>query len=183
MKIVATSLSGVFVVETTPFSDQRGSFSRLYCESELSEIVGTRRIVQINHSRTTIAGTIRGLHFQRAPHAETKLVRCLKGRVFDVAIDLRSTSPSFLQWHAEELSPENARMLVIPEGCAHGFQTVKADSELLYLHTSAYAPDAEGGIRFDDPRLAIGWPLPPHDVSQRDRALPLLDATFRGVVV
>ncbi len=183
MKILATPLSGVFVVETTPFSDKRGVFSRLYCESELSEIVGTRRIIQINHSRTALAGALRGLHFQAAPHAETKFVRCLRGRVFDVAIDLRSASPSFLQWHAEELSPANARMLVIPEGCAHGFQALESDSELLYLHTSAYAPDAEAGVRFDDPRLAIRWPLPVADLSPRDSALPLLGAAFEGIAV
>ncbi len=183
MKILATLLSGVFVVETTLLSDQRGAFSRLYCESELSEIVGTRRIVQINHSRTAVAGAVRGLHFQPTPHAETKFVRCLRGRVFDVAVDLRSGSPSFLQWHAEELSPDNARMLVIPEGCAHGFQALRSESELLYLHTSAYAPHAEAGVRFDDPRLAIRWPLPVTDLSQRDNALPPLDAAFQGIVV
>ena len=183
MKILATPLREVFVVETTSFSDKRGVFSRLYCESELSELIGTRRIVQINHSRTALAGAVRGLHFQRAPHAETKFVRCLRGRVFDVAVDLRSSSPSFLQWHAEELSPMNARMLVIPEGCAHGFQSLEVDSELLYLHTSAYAPHAEGGVRFDDPRLAIRWPLPVVDLSPRDSALPPLGAAFEGIAV
>lgn len=183
MKILATPLNDVFVVETTPFSDQRGSFARLYCESELAEITGMRRIVQINHSHTAAGGAIRGLHFQRAPHAETKFVRCLSGRVFDVAVDLRSGSPSFLQWHAEELSPANARMLVIPEGCAHGFQTLEAGSELLYLHTAPYAPQAEAGVRFDDPRLAIRWPLPIGDVSQRDQTLPLLAEALRGVAV
>jgi dTDP-4-dehydrorhamnose 3,5-epimerase len=183
MKILPTPLNDVFVVETTPFSDQRGSFARLYCESELAEITGMRRIVQINHSHTAAAGAVRGLHFQRAPYAETKFVRCLSGRVFDVAVDLRSGSPSFLQWHAEELSPANARMLVIPEGCAHGFQALEAGSELLYLHTAAYAPQAEAGVRFDDPRLAIRWPLPIGDVSQRDQTLPLLAEALRGVAV
>ena len=183
MKTLATSIRGVVVVETTPFSDRRGVFSRLYCESELSEIVGTRRIVQINHSRTALAGAVRGLHFQAAPHAETKFVRCLRGSVFDVAVDLRSASPTFLQWHAEELSPANARMLVIPEGCAHGFQALESDSELLYFHTSSYAPQAEGGVRFDDSRLAIRWPLPVVDLSPRDSALPALGAAFEGIAV
>lgn len=181
MKILATALRGTYVVEMAPVSDQRGTFARLYCESELSEIVQTRRIVQINHSHTTTAGSVRGLHFQRAPHAENKFVRCLRGRVFDVAIDLRAGSPSFLRWHAEELAPASGRMLVIPEGCAHGFQALESDSELLYLHTAAYAPEAEAGIRYDDPRLAIRWPLPVADVSERDRKLPLLDAGFRGI--
>jgi len=183
MKILATPLSGVFVVETASFSDKRGAFSRLYCESELSELVGARRIVQINHSLTALAGALRGLHFQSPPHAETKFVRCLRGRVFDVAVDLRFASPSFLHWHAEELSPANARMLVIPEGCAHGFQALESESELLYLHTSAYAPHAEAGVRFDDPRLAIRWPLPVIDLSPRDSALPPLDAAFEGIAV
>jgi dTDP-4-dehydrorhamnose 3,5-epimerase len=183
MKILTTSLGGVFVVETTSFSDKRGVFSRLYCESELSEIVRARRIVQINHSRTALAGALRGMHFQPPPHAETKFVRCLRGCVFDVAVDLRSGSPSFLQWHAEELSPANARMLVIPEGCAHGFQALENDTELLYFHTSAYAPHAEAGVRFDDPRLAIRWPLPVVDLSPRDSALPPLDAAFEGIAV
>ncbi len=114
------------------------------------------------------------------PHAEMKLVRCLRGRVWDVAVDLRAESPTFLHWHAEELSPDNHRMVVIPEGCAHGFQVLTPDSELLYLHTAFYAPDAEGGVRHDDPALGIRWPLPVTDLSPRDRSHPLIDAGDRG---
>lgn len=110
-----------------------------------------------------------------------KFVRCLRGRVWDVAVDLRRSSPSFLKWHAEELSPEHATMLVIPEGCAHGFQVLEAESELLYLHTAHYEKSAEGGVRHDDPRLGIHWPLPVTDLSERDRSHPLLDTTFPGV--
>jgi dTDP-4-dehydrorhamnose 3,5-epimerase len=181
MNISSTSISGVVVVETTHHADHRGSFARLYCERELAPVIGNRRIVQINHSCTGAVGAVRGMHFQRPPHAEMKLVRCLKGRVWDVAIDLRADSPTFLKWHAEELTPENTRLLVIPEGCAHGFQVLEPDSELLYLHTDSYTPEAEGGIRHDDPRIAISWPLAVTDLSQRDTAHPLIGPVFHGI--
>ena len=183
MKTQPTDIDGVFVVETTPFNDQRGAFVRYYCENELSSVIGKRSIVQINQSRTHIVGAVRGLHFQRPPHAEMKLVRCLKGKVWDVAIDLRAGSSTFMQWHAEELSPENARMLVIPEGCAHGFQVMKEDSELLYLHTAFYAPDFEGGALYSDPLLKISWPLSITDLSERDRKHPLITQDFTGLKV
>ncbi len=181
MNITATAIPGVMVVETGRHTDHRGSFSRLYCERELAPTLGNRRIVQINHSRTSAVGAIRGMHFQRPPHAEMKLVRCLKGRVWDVAVDLRASSPTFLNWHAEELTPENTRMLVIPEGCAHGFQVMEPDSELLYLHTAFYTPNAEGGIRHDDPRVGIAWPLRVTDISLRDAAHPLICPDFHGI--
>ncbi len=181
MKIFPTTIPDLLVAETTPFRDARGSFARLFCERELAEVIGHRRIVQINHSCTTQVGAVRGLHFQYPPHAEMKLVRCLRGRVWDVAVDLRSNSPTFLRWHAEELSPANFRMLIIPEGFAHGFQVLEADSELLYLHTALYTPEAEGGLRHDDPRLAITWPLVVTDLSSRDAAHPLIGPDFRGI--
>jgi dTDP-4-dehydrorhamnose 3,5-epimerase len=181
MKIHPTRLAGVAVVETSPKYDHRGAFARLYCEDELSAIVGRRRIVQINQSRTHLAGAVRGMHYQHSPHAEMKLVRCLRGRVWDVAVDLRAGSPTFLQWHAEELSADNALMLAIPEGCAHGFQSLETDSELLYLHTAFYTPGAEGGLHCTDPRLNISWPLPVADLSERDRAHPFLTADYSGV--
>lgn len=171
------------MVETTPFQDSRGAFARWYCERELAEIIGNRQIVQINHSRTVAMGAVRGLHFQKPPHAEMKLVRCIKGRVWDVAVDLRQGSPTYLKWHAEELSPENARMMVIPEGFAHGFQVLEPESELLYLHTAFYAPEFEGGVRLDDPALDISWPLPFADVSERDQSHPLIDQDFVGLSV
>ena len=127
---------------------------------------------------------MRGLHFQRAPHAEMKLVRCVRGKVWDVAVDLRSGSATFLKWHAEELAPESARMMVVPEGCAHGFQTLTPDCELVYLHTAAYEPESEGGVAWNDPRLRITWPLPvPANggLSERDRRLPALAPDFRGL--
>jgi dTDP-4-dehydrorhamnose 3,5-epimerase len=181
VNIAATALPGVVIVSSTPFSDHRGAFIRLYCERELARVIGGRRIVQINHSRTAMIGAVRGMHFQMRPHAEMKLIRCLRGRVWDVAVDLRAGSPTFLRWHAEELTPQTAHMLVIPEGCAHGFQVLEAESELLYLHTAFYTPEAEGGVSFADPRLAIPWPLPIADFSERDRNLPPIDPDFRGI--
>lgn len=181
MNISSTSISGVAVVETIRHADHRGSFARFYCERELAPVIDNRRIVQINHSCTGAVGAVRGMHFQRPPHAEMKLVRCLKGRVWDVVLDLRSDSPTFLKWHAEELTPKNNRMLVIPEGCAHGFQVLERDSELLYLHTAFYAPEAEGGIRHDDPRIAIRWPLAVTDISHRDTSHPLIGSDFQGI--
>ena len=183
MRVVATPLPGLNTVETTPYEDARGAFARWYCERELAEVVGDRRIVQINHSRTTAVGAVRGLHFQKPPHAEVKLVRCIKGRVWDVAVDLRQGSATYLKWHAEELTPTNARMMVIPEGFAHGFQEIEPESELLYLHTAFYAPESESGVRFDDPSIGIEWPLPVTDVSQRDRNHPLINLGFVGLSV
>jgi dTDP-4-dehydrorhamnose 3,5-epimerase len=183
MKVFRTELPGVVVVETAPFVDQRGAFARWFCEKELGEVMEHRRIAQVNYSRTTQLGALRGFHYQRAPYAEMKLIRCLRGRVFDVAVDLRRGSATFLRWHAEELTPQNARMLVIPEGCAHGFQAMEVESDLLYLHTALYAPEAEGGVRFDEARLGVSWPLPIADLSQRDRSFPVLDARFSGISV
>ena len=183
MNIVQTALPGVLVVETAAFVDHRGGFARFYCEQELIEVIGDRRIVQINHSRTSSSGAVRGMHYQKPPYAEMKLIRCIKGRVWDVALDLRVQSPTFLQWHAEELSTDNRRMMVIPEGCAHGFQTLEADSELLYLHTEFYTPTAEGGVLHDDPRLAIHWPLPVVDLSERDLRHTAIPADFSGIVL
>ncbi|MDH6148869.1 MULTISPECIES: dTDP-4-dehydrorhamnose 3,5-epimerase family protein [Paraburkholderia] len=183
MNVTPTAIAGVMVAHATPFADHRGIFQRVFCDKELGSIIGGRHITQINHSRTMRAGAVRGMHFQRAPHAEMKLVRCLRGKVWDVAIDLRADSPTFLQWHAEELSFDNGRMLVIPEGCAHGFQVIEPESELLYLHTASYEPSAEGGIRHDDPALRITWPLAVAEVSQRDQLHPLITPQFRGITV
>ena len=178
-----TTLPGVFLVAGAPFSDHRGAFARLFCEHELAPVLGSRRIVQVNHSRTAVPGAVRGMHYQLPPHAEMKLVRCLKGRVWDVAVDLRSESPTFLRWHAEELTTENARMLVIPEGFAHGFQVLEAQSELLYLHTAFYNPAAEGGVSCNDPRLAIGWPLPVTDLSERDKGHAPIEPGYIGIAL
>ncbi len=181
VKILPTPIRDLMIIETTPSIDARGVFSRLYCENELAGLIGSRRIVQINHSRTHAIGAMRGLHFQHPPDAEMKLVRCLKGRVWDVVVDLRRNSQTLLHWHAEELTPENTRMMLIPEGFAHGFQVMELDSELLYLHTALYKPSAEGGLRHDDPSLGITWPLAVTDLSERDASYTLIEEAFQGI--
>lgn len=181
MKLLKTPIAGVTLVETSAFRDDRGWFYRGFCEGELGEVLQDRRIVQVNLSRTEAIGAIRGLHFQHMPQGEMKLVRCLRGRVWDVALDLRRGSATFLQWYGVELSPENALMMVIPEGCGHGFQVLDAGSELLYLHTAAYAPSLEGGVRYNDPAIEIPWPRPATDISPRDLAHPLLSQEFEGL--
>lgn len=183
MNLVETSIYGAWLLEGKAFQDNRGAFSRLFCSRELQAILGSRTIAQINHSVTCSVGAIRGLHFQNSPHAEMKIVRCLKGRVFDVAVDLRQSSSTFLKWHAVELTPESNFAYVIPEGCAHGFQVLEENSQLLYLHTEFYAPGAEGGVRFDDPQIAVDWPLPPTDLSARDLSHPLINGNFKGLVL
>ena len=181
MQITCTPIEGLNVVATIPFRDQRGTFARYFCINELADLLGNRRIVQINHSYTETVGAVRGLHYQNRPHEEMKFVRCLRGKVWDVAVDLRQGSPTFLQWHAQELTPHNALMFVIPEGCAHGFQVLEEGSEMLYLHTNTYEQGAEGIVRFDDPLIDITWPLPVTDLSNRDLQHPLLQANFQGI--
>jgi dTDP-4-dehydrorhamnose 3,5-epimerase len=184
MEFTKTTIAGVFEIMLSSFADERGQFSRLFCQEELLRKTGMNRsIVQVNHSINKMAGTVRGLHFQYPPHAETKLIRCLKGRVFDVAVDVRKGSPTFLKWQAIELSPEKNNMICIPEGCAHGFQTMEADSELIYFHTAYYHPGSEGALRFDDPAIGITWPLDPVHVSEKDKNYLLLTDTFDGLTV
>ena len=170
-------ISNVFELKGYYFNDHRGSFLNFFRiqEPSFAQAWGDREIAQVNLSRTEAVGTIRGLHLQAPPHSEAKLVRCLRGRVWDVAVDLRPASASFGRWHAVELSPERANALLIPEGCAHGFQVLEPGSELLYLHSGAWVPEAETGVRLDDPQLAIPWPLPPQGLSERDLSLPLLE--------
>lgn len=176
-----TPLAALTVILRRPYEDVRGSFARLFCAEEFREIGLSKPIAQINHSVTRQKGAVRGLHFQYAPHAETKIVSCLKGKIFDVAVDLRPDSPTFLHWHGEVLSADNRQALCIPEGFAHGFQTLEEDSELLYFHTDYYAPTAEGALNVADPRLGIAWPLPITELSERDRAHPFIGSEFTGV--
>jgi dTDP-4-dehydrorhamnose 3,5-epimerase len=175
--LIPTTIQGVFELRGRPFEDHRGAFLNAYRSQEEAWMKswGDRGIAQVNLSRTDTVGTIRGLHRQAEPHSEAKLVRCLKGRVWDVAVDLRHASATYGQWHAVELSPEAGNGLLIPEGCAHGFQVLEPASELLYLHSGAWVPAAETGVRFDDPRLAVPWPLPPLGLSERDLGLPLIE--------
>jgi len=181
MSFSETSLAGLFEVTTEAVGDERGSFVRAFCDEEFAAVRDELHWSQINISRTSGAGTIRGLHFQRPPHAEAKLIRCIRGRVFDVAVDVRTDSPTYLRWHAIELAEDNDRMFFIPEGFAHGFQTLSDDTQLLYMHTTSWAPGSEGQLRFDDPSVAIAWPRPIAKVSDRDLAAPVADASFVGV--
>lgn len=169
------AIAGAFRIDLDRREDSRGFFARLYCETEFAAHGLALRWVQCNTSYTRAAGSVRGLHFQRPPMAETKLIRCLHGAVFDVLVDLRAGSATFGQWHGLELSAENRSMVLIPEGCAHGFQTLRADTELLYFHSQFYSPAHEGGLRHDDPDLGIRWPRPVADISARDAALPGLN--------
>ena len=170
-----TPIASVLELMGQPFSDDRGAFLNAFRAQEpgYAQTWGKRAIAQVNISRTEAVGAVRGLHLQAQPHSEAKIVRCLRGRVWDVAVDLRPNSPTRGQWHAVELSPGAANALLIPEGCAHGFQVLEPGSELLYLHSGAWVPEAETGVRFDDPQLAIPWPLPPLGLSERDLSLPL----------
>lgn len=174
MKLIATPLAGMWVIETAPRGDTRGRLTRLFCAEAFAAVRSDLRFVQVNHSITALRGTVRGLHWQRAPRAEAKLIRCLRGSVFDVAVDLRSGSPTFGRWHGVELSEHNEREVFIPEGCAHGFQALSDDAQLLYQHTAPHAPDCEAGLRYDDAELGIAWPLPVTLVSERDMGHPLL---------
>ena len=172
-----TPIHGVLELLGHPFGDHRGAFLNAFRRQEpaFTEAWGERPILQVNLSQTEAVGTVRGLHLQAAPHSEAKLVRCLRGRVWDVAVDVRPDSATYGLWHAVELSPGAANALLIPEGCAHGFQVLEPASELLYLHSGAWVPEAETGVRCNDPQLAIRWPLPPTGLSGRDLGLPLLE--------
>lgn len=182
-KLKDTSLPGVRLVQRKLIEDSRGYFERMFCTSELQSIVQDRRIVQVNHTLTSRKGAVRGMHFQRAPWAEAKFVTCLRGEIFDVAVDLRKGSPTFLRWHAEVLSADNNCSLFIPEGFAHGFQTCTENCELLYLHTAPYRSDAEGGLNALDPAISIQWPLEITERSGRDKERSMLDAEFCGLEV
>ncbi|WAS05808.1 dTDP-4-dehydrorhamnose 3,5-epimerase [Gloeomargaritales cyanobacterium VI4D9] len=183
LEIHTTPISGVLLVETHLYQDERGIFYRGFCDRELDDILSGKKIRQVNLSITHRAGAIRGLHFQYPPHAEMKMIRCLQGRVWDVVVDLRKGSPTFLRWYGVELSAENKLMIVVPEGFAHGFQVLEAGSELLYLTTAHYEPKSEGGIRYSDPKLNIPWLLKVTDVSDRDSSHPFLSKDFRGFVL
>lgn len=177
----ATLLAGLKVVQRQVADDDRGFFSRLFCADEFVPAGWALPIAQINHSMTRTQGALRGLHFQRPPHADMKLVSCLRGEVFDVAVDLRRGSPTFLRWHAQTLSAENLTSLLVPKGFAHGFQTLRDDCEMVYLHSAPYAAHAEAGLHANDPRLAIAWPLPAVHLSPRDAGFAPLDDCARGV--
>jgi dTDP-4-dehydrorhamnose 3,5-epimerase len=182
MTFTPTPLNGAFIIGLEPFTDERGWFARFYDKKEFGERIGhTKEWVQLNHSVSYARGTIRGMHFQHPPYREIKMVRCIAGAVLDIIVDLRHASPSFLQWTPVELSAKNSQMLYIPEGFAHGFQTLEENSALLYHHSEYYTPGAEGGFRYDDPSFAIQWPLPVNSLSARDANHPNVDKNFKGI--
>jgi len=170
MKFSETGLKGAYTIELNPLTDNRGLFERLFCKKELSAIGFNKEIVQINHSYTFKKGTLRGLHFQRPPYAEIKFIKCIKGSVFDVAVDIRKESPTFLHWFGVELAEDNNKMYYLPEGFAHGFQTLKSNTELLYFHTGYYNPGSEVGINYSDPFLDLKFPLKVTEISVRDKS-------------
>lgn len=181
--VIETPLAGLKVIERQRLQDPRGFLSRLFCADELRQAGWQNPVVQINHTLTRRSGALRGMHFQRAPYSEMKLVSCLRGDIFDVAVDLRTGSPTFLHWHAERLSADNGRALLIPEGFAHGFQAMTEDCELLYLHSQAHAPSSEGGVNAQDPRIGIEWPLTIAEQSDRDRGFAPLPPDYPGLPV
>ncbi|MDR0390928.1 MAG: dTDP-4-dehydrorhamnose 3,5-epimerase [Planctomycetaceae bacterium] len=181
MKFISLKLRGVYRIDLEPRGDERGYFMRLFCANELKEIGHAKPIVNVNYSYTQQKGTIRGLHFQYPPDCEIKIVKCLRGAIWDCVVDVRKDSPTFLKWDTIELTANNNQMIYIPEGFAHGFQTLTDDVELLYFHTNYYAPHNENGLRFDDPTLNINWSLPAKCVSERDKQYSLIDPEFKGI--
>tara|TARA_Y100001968_G_scaffold322290_1_gene358103 strand:+ start:5271 stop:5828 length:558 start_codon:yes stop_codon:yes gene_type:complete len=175
-------ISGLIEIQQIPIIDNRGFFSRVFSVDEFIEFGFTNKITQINHSFTKEEGSIRGMHFQHQPVSETKFVTCLKGSVYDVAVDIREDSPTFLKWNAVILSAKLHNSIMIPKGFAHGFQTLVDDVELLYLHDNYYQKEFESGLRPNDPYLKINWPKKTKLLSERDQNFPLIDSeTFSGV--
>jgi dTDP-4-dehydrorhamnose 3,5-epimerase len=178
VKYHETSLAGAFVIEPERIEDDRGYFARTFCEEEFGKHGLNPRVTQCSVSQNRRRGTLRGLHFQKAPAEEAKVVRCARGAIFDVVVDLRAGSPTFGRWFAETLSELNGWMMYVPEGCAHGFQALSDGVEVAYQMSTTYRPDLSVGIRWNDPVLGIAWPLPDPILSDRDRALPLLQELF-----
>jgi dTDP-4-dehydrorhamnose 3,5-epimerase len=175
-------LQGLKLIENKSVGDSRGYISRLFCSEELADIGWCSSVAQVNHTLTLGIGTIRGMHLQKKPYAEMKLVHCIRGEIWDVAVDVRAKSPTFLHWHAEYLSGDNKRSLLIPQGFAHGFQTLTESVELLYLHTAKYSKSFEVGFNPKDPKLNISWPLPISKLSSRDENHSLIDINFDGII-
>lgn len=181
LDVTDTPIDGLKLVGRERFEDDRGFLSRIFCAEDLAAAGWTSTIAQINHTRTRGKGAVRGMHYQMPPHAEMKLVTCFRGKIWDVAVDIRSGSPTFLRWHAEILSEDNYRSLLIPEGFAHGFQVLTEDVEMLYLHSSSYHRESEGGLNPLDERLGIDWPLPVSLLSERDKSHAAISEGFEGV--
>ena len=176
MKFIETPLAGLYVVEIEPLNDDRGFFARSFCVRDFEAHGLMPTLVQCNISFNEKAGTLRGLHFQAFPHEEAKLVRCTQGAIYDVAIDIRPNSGTYLKWYAAELTSENRRMMFIPHGFAHGFQTLVDKSEVFYLMSEFYYPESARGLRWNDPTLGISWPIANQIISDKDRTYPLIDS-------
>jgi dTDP-4-dehydrorhamnose 3,5-epimerase len=172
---IKTPLSGLYLVEIETLRDDRGFFARSFCVSEFQALGLETVVVQCNISFNEKAGTLRGLHFQAPPHEEAKLVRCTRGAIYDVAVDIRPDSPTYLNWYAADLTSDNRRMMFIPRGFAHGFQTLEDSTEVFYIMSEFYHQESSRGLRWDDPAFAITWPLGESIMSAKDRAYPLLD--------
>ncbi len=177
------SLKGAYTIDVEPFQDSRGFFTRTFCEKEFAQHGLVQHFVQANHSGTHGKGVVRGLHFQYAPFCEVKLVKCVQGAIFDVIVDVRSGSPTFLQWFGTELTAENKRMMYVPAGFAHGFQSLSDYSEITYMVSDFYNKEKEGGIRYNDISVNVNWPLPVSLVSDKDMSISLIDSTFSGVIL
>jgi dTDP-4-dehydrorhamnose 3,5-epimerase len=180
LKFTETIIKGCYLVDLTPFFDERGGFARTYCKKEFAEIGHSKEFVQFNQSYNTLKGTIRGMHYQKQPFGEIKLLRCIRGAVYDVVIDIRKDSATFLRHIGVELSETNRRMIYIPEGLAHGFQTLQDNCELVYHHSAYFNPQADAGLNFQDPAFKINWPLPVSLISDKDRNLPFIEKKFTG---
>ena len=176
-----TPLTGLMVIQRKPIQDTRGFLSRLYSVEEFKNAGIDKPISQINHTLTLLKGAVRGLHYQKPPYSETKIVNCLRGEIFDIAVDLRQGSSTFLHWYGEKLSAQNNRGLLIPEGFAHGFQALSENCELIYFHTAPYVHEAEAGLNIVDTEIGINWPLPITELSDRDRSHPMVRPDFQGV--
>lgn len=174
MKFKETKLKGLYIIEPEIHFDDRGYFARIFCKQELSKTGIDFNIVQANRSLNKKQGTIRGMHFQKPPKVEDKIIQCIKGKIYDVAIDLRQDSPTYGEWVAEKLSEENKKMFLIPKGFAHGFQTLTDNCEILYFMSEFYSPQYESGVRWDDPFFNIKWPIKNRVVSEKDKNWPLI---------
>lgn len=171
-----TKIKDAYIVFPNVLKDERGEFFRYFCKNEFEKINHRKEFVQFNQSINKVKGTIRGMHYQKSPHSEIKLIRCIRGSVFDVIVDLRPNSDTYLKWFGEVISAENKKMMYVPEGFAHGFQTLENDSELIYHHTEYYSPSSDAGINYLDTSLKINWPLEPVMVSEKDRNLPFINS-------
>jgi dTDP-4-dehydrorhamnose 3,5-epimerase len=181
MIFTETILKGNYVITVEPKGDNRGWFARTFCKKEFSAIGHNKEWVQLNHSFTSEIGTVRGMHFQKPPHQEIKMVRCISGSVFDVVVDIRKNSPTFLKWFGVEISASNKKMMYIPEGFAHGFQTLTENCELIYHHTEFFSPEAEAGLNVSDPLVNIEWPKAIAMLSERDKSHDFLTEKFTGI--